>query len=229
MATRLDTALINQIVLRVPWEEGLEPGRVGDYLEIIDHDPASNCFYDPVELDDPYLLAEHGLSPSEGNPQFHQQMVYAVAMTTIANFEHDLGRQVLWAPQIERDRETRGLLRSEPVFRLRVYPHDLHEQNAYYSPEKKALFFGYFPSSLTDSGEDLTGGLVFSCLSQDVVAHKATHALLDGRRSVTGTCRCQTSLPTCSNGHGVASSATTRAWAMARMTRRSSMSSACAV
>ena len=33
-----------------------------------------------------------GSTPSEGNPQFHQQMVYAVAMTTIHNFERALGR-----------------------------------------------------------------------------------------------------------------------------------------
>jgi hypothetical protein len=180
LATQLDTALIDQTVLRVPWEDGLQPGPVGDYLEVIDYDPASDCFYGPVNLDEPYLLAQDGFTPSEGNPQFHQQMVYAVAMTTIAKFEHALGRRVLWAPHIERDRETCEFLRSEPVFRLRVYPHALREQNAYYSLEKKALLFGYFPSSPTDSDEGLPGGVVFSCLSQDVVAHETTHALLDG-------------------------------------------------
>ena len=30
--------------------------------------------------------------------------------------------------------------------RLRIYPHALREANAYYSPEKKALLFGYFPA-----------------------------------------------------------------------------------
>jgi hypothetical protein len=180
IATRLDTALINQMVLRIPWEDDLRPGPVGDYLEVIDVDPASNCFYDPVNLNDPYLLAQDGLTPSEGSPRFHQQMAYAVAMTTIANFERALGRRALWAPHVKRDKETREFIRSEPVFRLRVYPHALREQNAYYSPEKKALLFGYFPTSLEDSDEGLPGGLVFTCLSQDVVAHETTHALLDG-------------------------------------------------
>src|SRR5271165_5142714 len=124
-ATKLDTALINQTVLRVPWEDGLEPGPVGDYLEVIAFDPASDCFYDPVDLNDPYLLAQDGLAPSEGSPQFHQQMAYAVAMTTIANFERALGRRVLWAPHIVRDEETREFISSEPVFRLRIYPHAL--------------------------------------------------------------------------------------------------------
>jgi hypothetical protein len=32
-----------------------------------------------------------------GRPQFHQQMVFAVAMRTINTFERALGRPVLWA------------------------------------------------------------------------------------------------------------------------------------
>ena len=53
----------------------------------------------PVDLDDPRLLAQDGWAPSEGNPQFHQQMVYAVAMKTIEHFERALGRPVLWRPR----------------------------------------------------------------------------------------------------------------------------------
>ena len=86
-ATAMETALINEVVLRVPWEHELAPGPIGEYLEVIDHDPGSDCFYPPVDLNDPYLLAQDGLPPSEGNPQYHQQMVYGVAMTTIRNFE----------------------------------------------------------------------------------------------------------------------------------------------
>ncbi|HET9227279.1 MAG TPA: hypothetical protein VFR31_11475, partial [Thermoanaerobaculia bacterium] len=46
LATQLETSLINQTVLKVPWEP-LEAGPVGDYLEIIDYDPPSGCFYAP--------------------------------------------------------------------------------------------------------------------------------------------------------------------------------------
>ena len=49
------------------------------------------------------LLAQSGYTPSEGNPQFHQQMVYAVAMTTIGHFETRLGRDALWAPRDRHD------------------------------------------------------------------------------------------------------------------------------
>jgi hypothetical protein len=59
-------------------------------------------------------------------------------------------------------------------------PHALREANAYYSPEKKALLFGYFPASAEKTTGQFPGGMVFTCLSHDVVAHETTHALLDG-------------------------------------------------
>src|SRR5262245_11541915 len=181
LKTMLETALINETTLQVPWEPKLQPGPTGDYLEVIDYDPASGCFYEPVNLQDPHILAQDGLTPSEGNPQFHQQMVYAVAMATITNFEKALGRKALWGTR-GWDPATRKYDRT-PTLSLRIYPHALREANAYYSPAKKALLFGYFPAALSDAdepSENLPGGLVFTCLSHDVVAHETTHALLDG-------------------------------------------------
>ena len=103
LAQQTDTADIQEIVIKVPWERDpvtgrLPPGPVGEYVEVVDIDPASGVAYAPVDLDDPNLLAQDGLAPSEGNPQFHQQMVYAVAMVTIGHFERALGRVALWAP-----------------------------------------------------------------------------------------------------------------------------------
>lgn len=98
---QLEHALISRSVLPVAWEP-LSRGPVGEYLEVIDVDPSSGCVYDPVDLNDPDLLAQDGLSPSSGNPQFHQQMVYAVGMKTIANFEQVLGRKVLWPEKARR-------------------------------------------------------------------------------------------------------------------------------
>ena len=63
--------------------------------------------------------------------------------------------------------------------RVRIYPHALRDRNAYYSPEKKALLFGYFPVSIKDAN-NTPGTLVFTCLSHDIIAHETTHALLDG-------------------------------------------------
>ncbi len=185
-----DTALISRSVLQIPWEDltpaqgsvdPVGPGPRGEYLEVIDVDPSSEGFYEPVNLDDPSLLATDGLAPSTGNPQFHQQMVYAVGMKTITLFEQVLGRKVLWA---ERKRDQNGDYIQDQkqrfVRRLRIYPHALREQNAYYSPTKKALLFGYFNSPTTDPRDELPGGMVFTCLSHDIIVHEMTHAILDG-------------------------------------------------
>lgn len=172
LSTDLDTAVINKLTLSVPWED-LKSGPVGEYLEVVDIDPPSGNFYPPVNLDSPYLLVQDGLAPSEGTPQFHQQMVYAVTSKTIQNFELALGRQVLWSPH-------KGNGGEQFVQRLRIYPHALRQANAYYSPRKKALLFGYFPASKENAGRNLPGGIVFTCLSHDIITHETTHALLDG-------------------------------------------------
>jgi hypothetical protein len=92
LGTRLETYGINEATVEVPWEK-LEPGPVGEYIELIDVDPASGCCYAPVDLNHPYVLTQNGLAPSERNPQFHQQMAYAVAMRTIERFEQALRPQ----------------------------------------------------------------------------------------------------------------------------------------
>jgi hypothetical protein len=175
LSVQLETMLVNEVTFKVPWEE-LSYGPIGEYLEVVDYDPSSASFYAPVNLNDSLVLAQDGLPPSEGNPHFHQQMVYAVGMTTIRNFERGLGRVALWAPTRERGNDPA----SEYVQRLRIYPHALREANAYYSPAKKALLFGYFPAVYQPEGSQLPGGTVFTCLSHDIIAHETTHALLDG-------------------------------------------------
>jgi hypothetical protein len=178
LSIRLDTMSINEIVYKVPWEADLKVGPVGEYLEVVDYDPPSACFYEPVDLNQPNLLAQDGLAPSQGNPQFHQQMVYAVAMTTIHNFEQALGRKVLWRSHTDQgDDDTQ---QETFVQRLRIYPHAMREANAFYNPDKKALVFGYFNSTSYQPGTHLAGGIVFTCLSHDIVAHETTHAVLDG-------------------------------------------------
>jgi hypothetical protein len=178
LGAKLDTVGINEGTLEVRWEDDLKPGPIGKYIEVIDVDPASQCCYAPVDLNDPYILTRSGLTPSEASPQFHQQMAYAVAMKTIEHFEKALGRVALWAPREIRHegKETT----TEYVDRLRIYPHALRAKNAYYSPEHKALLLGYFTAPAS-SGEGLMkGSVVFTAVSHDVVAHETTHALLDG-------------------------------------------------
>jgi hypothetical protein len=173
LSLQVDTALLNETVFNVPWEN-VEIGPVGEYIEVVDYDPASSCFYTPVDLDEPAILAQDGVLPSESDPKFHQQMIYAVVMTTIRNFEKALGRKTLWAGAKV------GHIYKNYVQRLRIYPHALREANAFYSPKKVALLFGYFPASSSNPQSHIPGGIVFTCLSHDIIAHETTHALLDG-------------------------------------------------
>lgn len=178
LSSRLDTVNISEVMLELPWEE-LEPGPSGEYVEVVDIDPPNRLFYEPVDLDKPTLLAQNGLAPSEGVPQFHQQMTYAVCSLTIKNFERALGRKALWRPGPDPNGNN-PFDDSNYVQKLRIYPHALCEANAYYSPAKVALLFGYFDSINVNDGKMLPGGRVFTCLSHDIITHETTHALLDG-------------------------------------------------
>jgi len=182
LSVQLDLADINNLVYNVKWED-VAPGPVGEYLEVIDYDPSSKCFYAPVDLNEEYILAQDGLDPAESNPQFHQQMVYAVAMNTIKNFEAALGRKISWSSYRPKEGP------DEYVQRLRIYPHAMRDANAYYSPQKKSLLFGYFSAAPDNAALAMPGATVYTCLSHDIIAHETTHAILDGmhRRYIEAT------------------------------------------
>ena len=167
---------IREIVISVPWEldPGVGIGPDGEYIQIVDYDPASGFFYDPIDLNHPEVRHGDGLVASEEDPRFHQQMVYAVCMNTISVFEQVLGRKVLWSPRAIKSDEGNKFVR-----KLRIYPHALREANAYYDPEKKALLFGYFTADLTSQSTP-PGSIVFTCLSHDIIVHEVCHAILDG-------------------------------------------------
>jgi len=182
LSLQLETIDVNAIVYKIPWEsldeqEGKSFPR-GEYVEIVDYDPASEVFYPPVDLNNHMLILQEGLSPDVNNPQFHQQMVYAVTMTTIKNFEQALGRKIQWSDRFYIDDEQQ--LRSAFVERLRIYPHALTQANAYYNPSKKALLFGYFDTVVASTRLGVPSTTVFTCLSHDIIAHETTHAILDG-------------------------------------------------
>jgi glycerophosphoryl diester phosphodiesterase len=169
LCTELSHVDISETTYKVLWEPELAPGPKGEYLEVVDFDYSEDTLHAPVNLNAKNILAQDGLAPSEGNPQFHQQMVYAVAMSTIAHFEAALGRRALWAD----DNNTF-------VQRLKIYPHGMRAKNAFYSPERKAIMFGYFNAEAKDSADQYPSGVVYTCLSHDIIAHEVTHALIDG-------------------------------------------------
>lgn len=174
----------NEMTIEVKYEN-LVPGPVGQKVAVIDYDGANHVFYKPVDLDDPNLLIRDGLAPSESDPRFHQQMVYAVVSETIQHFEAALGRRIHWRlderlPDAE-GKMPRGAMPGD-IYRLNLYPHAMIAANAAYSPYAKGILFGYFRASITDPGHNLPGQTVFTCLSHDIIVHETTHAVLDGFR-----------------------------------------------
>ena len=175
----------NRLTLDVKYEK-LLPGPIGERIAVIDYDGANKVYYKPVDLDDPGLLIRSGLDPSESDPWFHQQMVYAVASETIQRFETVLGRRIHWRLE-ERLPENKGQLTHEgmpgDIKRLNLYPHAMIAANAAYTPSAKGILFGYFRASRTDPGRNLPGQTIFTCLSHDIIVHETTHAILDGIRT----------------------------------------------
>src|SRR5262245_34484900 len=135
LAARYDLVGMSSVTIEVPWEDNLLPGPVGEYVEVVDVDPAAGAAYGPVDLNAPDLLATDGLQPSESDPRFHQQMAYAVTMKTIEHFERALGRRALWSTYRYQTADKKYVENHVP--RLRIYPHAMRQQNAYSSPKKK--------------------------------------------------------------------------------------------
>ena len=177
-SSTLKYRLTNEVVYRIRWEH-LEPGPIGEYIEVIDYDPIKQSYCEPVDLNDKYILARQGLDISDDNPQYHQQLVYAVVMSVIGKFEKALGRKLIFSRYAEITENGKTKYQYEFVRRLRIYPHAMYEQNAYYSPEKKALLFGYFRSEGKWTANNIPGIAIFNCLSPDIVSHECTHAILD--------------------------------------------------
>lgn len=155
-----------RISVEIANEQNLMPGPRGSRVEVIDYDGANGCYYAPVDLNDPSILMQGGLDPNESDPRFHQQMVYAVAMKVIENFEQALGRRITFRYNQ----------------RLRIFPHAFHGANAFYDPDSLSVLFGYFRADEKNPGPNLPGQNVFTCLSHDIIAHEMTHALVDRLR-----------------------------------------------
>jgi hypothetical protein len=151
---------LHRITIEVPYEPlGAEPR--GSRIHVLDFDGAGQRYYEPVNLDDTLLVLQDGLEPTESDPRFHQQMVYAVAMKVLENFDIALGRRFYF-----RGRKP-----------LQLYPHAFYGANACYDPRRFAILFGYFPAERGNAGANLPGQPVFSCLSHDIIAHEVTHAI----------------------------------------------------
>jgi hypothetical protein len=138
--------------------EDLAPGPSGHRVQVIDYDSSSNTLYKPAKITDGDSFENLADARLLGDPGFHAQNVYAIAMRTLARFEFALGRRVSWGFSGHQ---------------IKVAPHAFADANAFYSEDDRALMFGYFQGQKN---------MIFSCLSHDVIAHETTHALVDGLR-----------------------------------------------
>jgi hypothetical protein len=183
----------NVMSIKIKWEEDLKPGPIGRKIAVVDYDGANKRYYPPVDLNDARILARGGLDPSESDPRFHQQMVYAVATQTIERFETALGRRIHWRradrPRVDNQKsgasgdEGGTWRKTKDIWVLTLFPHAMVQPNAFYSPDVKGILFGYFTAEKTNQGRNLPGQRVFTCLSHDIIAHEVTHAIIDGVRT----------------------------------------------
>lgn len=153
-----DDGRIIRACAQVPWTP-LKPGPQGARFHVIDYDVTQDSFARPFVMpDDKDLFVDAEDDQLRTDVAFHAQQVYAIAARTLATFEAALGRRLPWGFSGHQ---------------LHLVPHAFSEANAYYSPDDRALLFGYVP------GPD---SVVYTCLSHDVVAHETCHAVLDGLR-----------------------------------------------
>ena len=154
------TALVN-----VPYEP-LENGPTGRIFKIEPDAPGDEA--SQVNLSDPNILIKNGLDPSTTDKQFHNQMVYAVCSVVYTAFRTALGRHITW-----------GFRRKEERNQLIIRPRAFDGNNSHYDNMAGELRFGFFKNKKKDDFP----AIVYTCLSHDTIAHKVTHALLDGLRA----------------------------------------------
>jgi hypothetical protein len=139
--------------------EDLADGPIGHRVQVVDYDASTQTLYRPAKAHKGDFPKPKGNAAILGDPAFHDSNVYALVMRTLTRFEQALGRRVTWCFDAHQ---------------LKVVPHAFEEANAFYSREAESLLFGYYRGPK---------GRVFTCLSQDIVVHETSHALLDGLRS----------------------------------------------
>ena len=167
----------NEMTISVRYEK-LGKGPVGERFAVVDYDGSTKTFLAPVDLDDPKILICGGLDPTESDPRFHQQMVYAVASETLERFEAALGRRLHWRYPLGPDKKPVARRRN----RLYLFPHAMVQANAFYDPDTHGILFGYFRAGDVEGAQVLPGQTIFTCLSHDIIAHETTHAVVDGIR-----------------------------------------------
>jgi len=149
-------------------EPGFFDGPVGARVAVLDFSPESGALgpgvssIPPAKEPQPFRYSANR-APSLDvlqTPAFISESVFGTVHETIRMFEEPdiLGRRVAWA---------------FPGPQLLVVPRAGEWENAFYERDSRSLQFFYFPHRVT-------GQRVYTALSEDIVAHETTHAILDG-------------------------------------------------
>jgi hypothetical protein len=159
-------------------KRAVPPRPIGEYLHVIDIDPASDCCYAPWTWLSRICWRKMAWSRPRATA-VHQQMVYAVSLTTIRNFERALSGPFLVAASLADQRERKGALARA----IRAAPADsiltrcAGERFLWLADQ--ALLFGYF-QPLPPIRATIFPAASSLPASHDIIAHETTHALLDG-------------------------------------------------
>ena len=131
--------------VRVPLETVL-PGPRGARIEVVDYDSATGHFYEAFDFakDGDIFATNPSAAKITSDPRYHAQQVYGVAAATLFEFERALGRSLAWGFDGRSHQ-------------LKIIPHAMREENAFYSREDEALCFGYFEDPHKNNGT------VFTC------------------------------------------------------------------
>lgn len=145
----------NSRVAIYDFEDESEVLRLG--AKFVPHETDETMSY--YKLDLPDFDDTEALIKAIESDSFIQVNTFAIVMKTILFFEspNALGRRVEWAFESPQ---------------LQVRPRAGLWDNAFYERDSGSLQFFYFPSE--------TGYNVYTALSQDIIAHETTHAILDG-------------------------------------------------
>lgn len=149
-------------------EPGFFDGPVGARVAVLDFSPESGALgpgvasIPPVKEPQPFRYSATTAPARDAlqAPAFISESVFGTVHETIRMFEEPdiLGRRVAWA---------------FPGPQLLVVPRAGEWENAFYERDSRSLQFFYFPHRVT-------GQRVYTALSEDIVAHETTHAILDG-------------------------------------------------
>ena len=152
----------------VSGDTSIAPGPTSSRFVVVDYDASTDRVYAPTKWRERVEHWSQGqgeylydFAASPGTRQEAQINAWATAVDTLQLFEdeHVFGREVPWAFDGSR---------------IRILPQATYDANAFYSRQTKALHFGYFA--------DRHDRPIKTSLSHDIVAHEASHAILDGLR-----------------------------------------------